>query len=107
MLMFERKGNIETRLLTALSAVAFLLVSVLSASADLHEVIHHEDDHGSEHVCALTLIKDGLAKQVSVPQLVALPGVGSKLPAPLHPPASEPTAPPFRLPWAVGPPELG
>lgn len=105
--MFKRKDTIETRLITALGAVAFLLVVILSASADVHEAIHHDDDQGSEHVCALTLINDGLVELVSLPERVSLPGLVSTMAAPWCPKASEPIAPPFRLPWTVGPPELG
>jgi hypothetical protein len=105
--MFRRKGTIKARLLTAFWAVAFLLVSILAASANLHQAIHHEDDHGSEHVCALTLIRDGLVEPLTLPELVSLPGIELTMPAPWCPKASEPTAPPFRLPCAVGPPELG
>lgn len=105
--MFTRKDTIETKLVTALWAAIFLLVSILASSASFHQAIHDEEDHGSEHVCALTLIKDGLLEQASAPDLVSLPGIGSIRPAPRHPPASEPTTPPYRLPWALGPPELG
>jgi hypothetical protein len=109
-IMKTQRGQRLWRGFALLLSLNFLLLAAAAVSPGLHGHLHGDcadEAPPPEHTCVLTLIEDGLIEPVSTPERVAQAGLESTMPAPWRPVASEPTAPPFKLPWAVGPPELG
>lgn len=103
----SEKLNGRKVLVAALAAPLFLLVSLSSVSPDLHDAIHPGEDHSPEHVCILTLIRDGLLEPTVelalVPSTVGLPVSA----APIFREIPDCRELPYRLPWAQAPPAIG
>ena len=93
--------------MAALAALLFLLVSLSSGSPDLHGTIHPGEDHPPEHICILTLIRDGLLEPIVELAPVPSPLGLSVSPTPIFRETPDCREFPYRLPWAQGPPAIG
>ena len=106
-MLLSKTLNGSKRLVAAVAAIFSLLVSLSAGGPDLHDAIHPGENHSPEHVCILTMIRDGLLEHTVelalIPATLGLP----VSPIPLFRETPVRRELPHRFPWAQGPPAIG
>lgn len=91
------------RFIAAGAAALVLTLTILAASPEAHEHVHHGCHHDEEHTCAVVLFAQGLWTSLDIVAAPA-PAISSSELAPLFRPELRLVAAPHRLPPQCGPP---